>query len=124
MHSSTTVANTVAVIGGFRKLGQMLSTIELLQLRLKPDLSIGFCSKNWRSCDTKVELRFLPFTSALDEKNILIAGGIDRANVLSDSVHVFNIQKRMIEQKAANAFTLYATSQGSCTPDGSVIGLI
>ena len=64
------------------------------------------------------------FVSAINKNVMIVAGGRKQSGLFSKQLILFNIELRKVEKMNDNAIALYATSSGTISVDGSVIGFV
>ena len=66
----------------------------------------------------------MPFVSAINKNVMIVVGGRKPSGLLSKQLILFNIKLKKVEKIIDNAIALYATSSGTISADGSVIGFV
>ena len=77
-HSSCVVGDSIFVVAGQTSGYKRLSSIEMLSMRLKGDLSFAFLRKSWSQTNLNLLTpRRNPFVSAIGHNSLLIYGGYE-----------------------------------------------
>ena len=66
----------------------------------------------------------MPFASAINKNVMIVAGGSKESGLLSKQLILFNVELRKVEKMIENAIAMYATSSGTISADGTVIGFV